>query len=205
MKHAVIIAHPIHKSLTRSAGQAYADAVQRLGQDVVIRDLYAMGFDPCLHAEEIPHFEIPAFRPDVVEERTLMQHVDVFAFVYPFWFNAPPAMLKGYVDRVFGMGFGFGPMIGGTEPLLDGRKLISFSFSGAPDYWVRDTRALTDLMSLFDSHLARMCGLQLIDHVHTGGIAPNMREDAVEAVLDRVRDTVKTCFGGADESVATAP
>jgi len=175
MKHAVIIAHPIHGSLTRSAGAAYAEAVRGFGHEAVVRDLYAMEFDPCLHAEEIPHLKMPNFRTDVVQERALLQHVDVFAFVYPFWFNAPPAILKGYVDRVFSTGFGFAPAVGGTEPLLDGRKLISFSFSGAPDYWVQDTGALTGLVSMFDRHLARMCGLQLVDHVHTGGHCPGKR------------------------------
>ena len=203
MKHAVIIAHPIHRSLTASVGETYAEAVRALGHEAIVRDLYAMGFDPCLHAEEIPHLKMPTFQPDVIEERALLQHVDVFAFIYPFWFNAPPAILKGYVDRIFSMGFGFGPAIGGTEPLLDGRKLISFSFSGAPDYWVQDTGALTDLISMFDSHVARMCGLHLVDHVHTGGISPDMREDAVEAVLAHVRQVVADCFGAAGDRTAS--
>jgi NAD(P)H dehydrogenase (quinone) len=204
MKHAVMVAHPNPRSLTASAGEAYAAAVRALGHEAVVRDLYAMRFDPCLGAEEIPHFDMPSFRSDVVEERALLQHVDVFAFVYPFWFNAPPAILKGYVDRVFSMGFGFGPAIGGTEPLLEGRKLISFSFSGAPDHWVRDTGALTGLVAMFDSHLAQMCGLRLVDHVHTGGIAPDMRSDAVEAVLARVRDAVQACFGSGAEAIRDA-
>jgi len=195
MKHAVVIAHPVARSLTHSAGETYAEAVRALGHEACVRDLYAMGFDPCLKGPEIPHLRMPTPGPDVVEERARLQQVDVFAFIYPFWFNAPPAILKGYVDRVFSMGFGFGPVLGGTEPLLTGRKLISFSFSGAPDYWVQDTGALCDLTSLFDHHLARMCGLQVVDHVHTGGIAPNMRDDAVETVLVRVREVVGMRFG----------
>ena len=195
MKHAIIIAHPNPRSLTRSAGDAYADAVGVLDHDVLFRDLYAMDFDPRLRAEEIPQLKMPTPRPDVVEERALLQDVDVFAFVYPFWFNAPPAILKGYVDRVFSMGFGYGPTIGGTEPLLDGRRLISFSFSGASDQWVQETGALTALASMFDRHVAKMCGLQVIDHVHTGGIVPNMNEDAVEAVLARVHEVVARRFG----------
>jgi NAD(P)H dehydrogenase (quinone) len=99
------------------------------------------------------------------------------------------------VDRVFSMGFGFGPVPGGTEPLLDGRRLISFSFSGAPDQWVQDTGALRALMGLFDSHVARMCGLELVDHIHVGGIVPDMRDDAVEDVLAQVREAVTTLFG----------
>jgi NAD(P)H dehydrogenase (quinone) len=196
MKHAVIIAHPNPLSLTQSAGRAYADAARALGDDVVIRDLYAMDFDPRLQAAEIPGLELPQPGPDVVEERALLKDVDVFALVYPFWFNAAPAILKGYVDRVFSMGFGYAPALGGgTETLLDGRRLISFSFSGAPEQWVQTTGALKALMTVFDRHVAEMCGLELVDHIHTGAIAPNITEEAGEAILARVREAVSTLFG----------
>lgn len=197
MKHAVIIAHPNSGSLTHSAARAYAEAARTLGHEVIIRDLYDMGFDPRLQAAEIPQDDLPSPGEDVLDERKALADVDVFAFVYPFWFNAPPAILKGYVDRVFSMGFGFEPVLGaGTSPLLDGRRLISFTFSGAPEQWVKDTGALQTLTALFDRHLAQMCGLLVVDHVHTGGIVRNMTEEAVADVLEKVRNTVTAHFGG---------
>lgn len=194
MKHAVIIAHPNPHSLTCAVGKTYGEAVTALGQSVVVRDLYRMGFDPCLKAEEIPKEAGFQFGADVLAERELLADVDVFAFVYPFWFNAPPAILKGYVDRVFSMGFGYAPSLGGTEPLLDGKRLISFTSSGAPESWVRDTRALQALMVLFDRHVAAMCGLRILDHVHVGGIVPNITPEAFEEVLEGVRTAVKAQF-----------
>lgn len=204
MKHAVIIAHPNPRSLTHSAGQAYATAAHQNGHEVLTRDLYALGFDPCLRAEEIPVFTPPIPAPDVVAERAALADVDVFAFVYPFWFNAPPAILKGYVDRVFCIGFGFEPVLGdGTEPLLDGRRLITFSFSGAPDQWVQETGALTGLMNIFDRHFARMCGLAVVDHVHTGGIVPNMTGEAVQDVLTHVGAVFSKYFG--EDAIGSQP
>ena len=195
MKHAVIVAHPNPKSLTCSVGAAYVTSVKALGQDVVVRDLYLMGFDPCLKACEIPAASGFQFAADVVAERKRLVDVDVFAFVYPFWFNAPPAILKGYVDRVFSMGFGYEPGIGGTDSLLDGKKLISFTTSGAPDQWVRETGALQTLMTLFDRHLGAMCGLQVVDHVHAGGIVSNITSEAADDVLQSVRRAVSAHFG----------
>jgi NAD(P)H dehydrogenase (quinone) len=195
MKHAVIIAHPNAVSLTCAVAQTYRESVEALGDAVVVRDLYRMGFDPCLKASEIPSEAGCAFGPDVEAERKLLADVDVFAFVYPFWFNAPPAILKGYVDRVFGMGFGFEPGMGGTEPMLERKRLISFTTSGAPTQWVRDTGALTALATLFDRHLSAMCGLQLVDHVHNGGVVADMNEVAFEEVLNSVRRAVDVQFG----------
>ena len=55
MKHAVILAHPRPESFTASVAGAYVRAVRQLGHDVVVRDLYGIGFDPCLKAGESRH------------------------------------------------------------------------------------------------------------------------------------------------------
>lgn len=194
LKHAVILAHPVRRSFNASVARAYAEAAEALGHTVVLRDLYAMRFDPRLRAAEIPGPRPPKFREDVLREREALADVDVFALVYPLWFNGPPAILKGYVDRIFGMGFGFAPAFGGNEPALLGRKLISFTTSGAPDAWVRQTGALDDLTRVFDRHVAGVCGLTVVDHVHLGGVITTLRDDAAQDMLDKVRAAVTARF-----------
>lgn len=196
MKHAVIIAHPNPDSLTCSVAQAYVRDVEALGQQTVTRDLYRIGFDPCLKASEIPKPSGYQFGADVVAERKALADADVFAFFYPLWFNAPPAILKGYVDRVMSMGFGYEPGMGGTETLLDGKRMISFTTSGAPDHWMTETGALQALLALFDRHVSRMCGLQMVDHVHVGGIVSGITAEAYEDIVKGVRRAVAAQFGG---------
>ena len=195
MKHAVIVARPNPNSLTSSPGAAYAQSVKALGQEVFVRDLYLMRFDPCLSAIEIPTASGSQFAADVVSERQELVDVDVFAFVYPFRFNSPLAILNGYVDRVFSMGFGYEAGMGGTESLLDRKKLISISTSGAPDQRVRESGALQTLMNAFDRHLAAMCGLQVVDHVHAGGIVSDLTPEAADDVLRGVRRAVRAHVG----------
>jgi NAD(P)H dehydrogenase (quinone) len=194
MKHAVIFAHPNAESFTASVAGAYAQAVEELGHTVVRRDLYRMGFDPRLKAEELPceNF-IPA--PDVMAERAILEDVDVFALVYPLWLNAPPAMIKGYLERVFGFGFAYGGGGQSANPLLKGRKLIAFSSSGAPTQWVKDTGAMGAIHTLFDAYFAEICGLTALDHVHFGGIVPGATEDFVHGRLQDVERAVIKYFG----------
>ncbi len=194
MKHAVILAHPRHGSFCHSVATACVDALQGLGQSADLRDLYAMNFDPRLQAQEIASDAGHTPGADVVAERKRLSEADSFIFVYPFWFNAPPAILKGYVDRVFSLKFGYAPGFGGTEPLLGGRTLLSFSSSGAPDHWVNSTGALQSLMAVFDSHLAGVTGLRVIDHQHFGGIVSNMQPEAVDDRLDQVRARLVSAF-----------
>ena len=194
LKHAVIVAHPVAESFTHAMASAYAAAAKIQGGTVIVRDLYKMDFDPRLKASEMP--KPGPFGPahDVAEERDVLKDVDVFALFYPFWFNAPPAILKGYFDRVFSMGFGFGPKDGVQAPLLTGRKLISFTSSGAPEAWVRETGALAALTSLVDGHIGSMCGLQIIDHIHNGEVVPGLTKQVVDGARRRVSTTVTRHF-----------
>jgi len=195
VKHAVIIAHPKPDSFTASVAEAYIRACRDAGHELVIRDLYRVGFDPCLKAGELP-FE-QSFRPgsDVAAERSLLGDCDIFAFFYPLWLNTPPAMIKGYLERVFGFGFAYGAGGRSYHPLLAGRRLISFSSSGAPADWLEETGALPAIRTLFDDYFAKLCGMTVLDHVHVGNVTPGASTYFVQARLDDVRTIVNRHFG----------
>jgi NAD(P)H dehydrogenase (quinone) len=194
MEHAVIAAHPVQRSFTMAVANAYCDAVRAKGQQVILRDLYRMNFAPTLDADELPRAGGFAPGADVVEERAILARVGVFVFVYPFWLNTQPAMMKGYIERVFGLGFAYGVTGAGNVPLLKSRKMISFTSSGAPTEWVVSTGNFEAARKLFDEYFAAVCGLELVDHVHFGGLVPGIRPDAVARHLDQVRDTVAKHF-----------
>ena len=176
MNHAVIFAHPKPDSFTGSVARAYQRAATALNHSVIVRDLYGLGFDPRLAASELGRdsYDVP---PDVAEERALLREIDVFVLVYPLWLYAPPAMMKGYLERVFGFGFAYGP--GGTSanPMLGGRKLMVLTSSGLSKQWGTETGAFDALGSVFDRYFASVCGLELLEHLHLGNIAARRPEE----------------------------
>ena len=195
MKHAVIISHPNAASFTASAAVAYAQACGSLGHGTVVRDLYRMEFDPCLKPMELPFGASFQPAPEVAAERDLLRDCDVFALFYPLWLNAPPAMMKGYLERVFGFGFAYGAGGHSYNPLLTGRKLISVSSSGAPLMWLKQTGALAAVHNLFDEYFAKLCGMTALEQVHTGGVTAGASQPFVEARLEDVRRKVTNHFG----------
>lgn len=194
MKHCVILAHPNPKSFNATIANAYCKAAVARGHEARLRDLYAMDFDPRLKASEIPGPK--GFKPakDVQDERKFLAQADVFVFVYPFWINAAPAILKGYMDRVFGMGFAYKPGKGGIEPMLKGKKMISFTSSGAPIEWVKKTGAWDAGRKLFDEHAGMITGMEVVDHIHFGNVVPGMRADVVERYVGMVEKAVAKYF-----------
>lgn len=195
MKHAVILCHPRGRAFTRLTAQTYVDAVRARGDEVVTRDLYAMNFDPRLHADELPDAAGATPRTEILIERAMLKDADVFAFFYPIWFGSPPAMMKGYVERVFGVGFGYEAIKGGgSRPLLGGRKMISFTSTGSENTWMVDSGSWDAVRKVFNERLAAACGLQSLDHVNFGGVDADMPAGRIAEAVEQVREAVADLF-----------
>ena len=101
----VILAHPDPKSLNHAIAEAAVVELKRIGHDVHFHDLYAERFDPVLPAGEIPEdASIPDFLRAHCRE---IASADGIVIVHPNWWGQPPAILKGWVDRVIRPGIAY--------------------------------------------------------------------------------------------------
>lgn len=93
------MAHPWGESFNHAIFSAVVGALKDSGAVVHAHDLYAEGFDPVLTAEELG--KKPASDPLVVRYMGELAESDLLVFVHPNWWGQPPAILTGYLDRVF--------------------------------------------------------------------------------------------------------
>lgn len=171
-KHVIILAHPGSTSFCRAIADHYAECVIEAGQHAVLRDLYAINFDPVLGAQERPGSADYKASAQVERELSVISGGDLFVLVYPVWFGGPPAILKGYVDRVLGANFAAHEVrVGARHPLLGGKSLLSFATSGTTSVWARDADHWLSSMHLaFETYVARVFGMTLQGHRDLTGI-----------------------------------
>ncbi len=95
----VILAHPYEKSFNHAIFAAATAALRARGISVFAHDLYAEGFDPVLTRAELGKEETQ----DPLAARYIRELVasDLLVFIHPNWWGQPPAIMKGYIDRVF--------------------------------------------------------------------------------------------------------
>ncbi len=186
-KHAVILCHPDPASFNATVAQHYVRVATAMGHVAFVRDLYRTHFDPILRSEERPGREEFMLSGDVAEELSLLQGIDVIVFVYPIWFGLPPAMLKGYVDRVLGAGFPFtGVRDRAPDSLLTGKRLLSFSSSGTSRQWLEERGASMSLRIVFDKYLERGFSMTGSDHIHFSSIVDGLGEGDIRKHLNQV-------------------
>ena len=105
MQISLILAHPGPKSFNHAIAQTALEAMQAKGHTVFFHDLYREKFDPLLGAEEIAKDAEPpiAIRQHCKE----IAATDGIIIVHPNWWGQPPAILKGWVDRVIRPGLAY--------------------------------------------------------------------------------------------------
>jgi NAD(P)H dehydrogenase (quinone) len=101
----IVLAHPDTSSLNHALAGAVRDTLIGAGHDVSFHDLYAEGFDPILLPGEIASVcDLPA---DIAGWCDEIASADGIAVVHPNWWGQPPAILKGWVDRVLRPGVAY--------------------------------------------------------------------------------------------------
>ena len=103
-KVVVLLGHPDAKSYCGAIARAYADGARSSGAEVREINLGDLTFDPVLwHG----YHEVQALEPDLADAQEAIRWAGVLVFAYPNWWGSMPALLKGFVDRVFLPGFAF--------------------------------------------------------------------------------------------------
>jgi NAD(P)H dehydrogenase (quinone) len=143
LKTLIVYCHPNPDSLS---GALYAAAVETLtarGHTLRAFDLYAEDFQPVLTREERIAY---LTHPGLIEAR-VQSHADALkwaehlVFVFPIWFYGPPAMLKGWLERVWLPGVAFMPPPKKGAPAVPGlrhvQRLTVITHGGAPWWWLK--------------------------------------------------------------------
>ena len=135
MQISVILAHPNPRSFNHAIAQAAVTQLLQSGHVVLLHDLYAEKFNPILLHEEIPR---DAMIPEDIDVHCReISAADGIIFIHPNWWGQPPAILKGWVDRVLRPGVAYQFLEGDQgegipEGLLKARAAIVFNTSNTP-------------------------------------------------------------------------
>jgi NAD(P)H dehydrogenase (quinone) len=105
MRISVILAHPNDESFNHAIARMAVKHLEANGHKVLFHDLYKENFDPLLDRDEIPK---DAPLPGVIKEHCgEMTEAEGIIIVHPNWWGQPPAILKGWVDRVIRPGVAY--------------------------------------------------------------------------------------------------
>lgn len=160
----IIYAYPNQNGLCSAALESLQAGFTAAGHQVVVSDLYAENFNPVLLFNQDKKRRNIQFDPETEIYRNHIQWAHHLVFVYPIWWSGMPAILKGFIDRVFATGFVY--HFNGLLPVghLKGKTA-----------WIVNTHDSPRLFALFFQQdygrvlkkqiLQLMCGIRKVKHI----------------------------------------
>lgn len=195
MKILVIVGHPDSNSFNHAIARTVCEVLRENGHHVVFHDLSAEGFDPVLLPEEIPeHGAVP---PLIQEHCEDLRFADGIVIVHPNWWGQPPAILKGWIDRVFrpGLAYRFAEGDGGEGVpvgLLHARVALVINTSNTPAE--RERSVFGDpLEALWKRCIFDLCGVRNV-HRRMFGVVVTSTAEQRRNWLEEARQMVTDLF-----------
>lgn len=151
----LVVAHPRANSLTHAAAGAFKAAAEERGHSVEVADIVREGFDPVLREDDEPDWANPnkTYSPAVQREMTRIARNAATVLVFPVWWWSMPAVLKGWIDRVWNHGWAYG---GGTYPHS---KVVAIGIAGSDQANYERSEFDRALRIQVENGLLKYCGV----------------------------------------------
>ncbi|MFP4025524.1 MAG: NAD(P)H-dependent oxidoreductase [Thiohalospira sp.] len=190
MNHLIIIAHPRKESLNYSILNKISDVYRSQGNNVKVRDLYDLNFNPVLDYSKLKNIKEGKICPDVLVEQSYITWADELTFIYPLWWNAFPAILKGYIDRVFSNGFAFKVNEKGVEGMLKDKRVRLITSAGMDEQTLKHMNIFESLKITQDQGVFEFCGIKNIDHIYiteSSQLSHEQKQEVMNHILNKVK------------------
>lgn len=162
MKISVILGHPDPKSFNHAIAERAVETLKRSGHEVRYHNLYTEKFDPNIPQEEIAEAaKLPA---DIEKHCNELAEADGIIVVHPNWWGQPPAIVKGWIDRIFRPGVAYRFLEGDKGEgipigLLKAKAALIFNTGNTP--MEREMEVFGDpLEGLWKTCLLGFCGIE---------------------------------------------
>lgn len=190
MKCLIVYAHPNPKSFNNAVKETVVEELKRAGKEVTIRDLYALNFNPVLRGDDFGAIQKGSVLEDVKAEQEHIRSADVIVFVSPLWWTGLPAILKGYIDRVFTIGFAYAFTETGVTGLLKDKSVMLFTTTGTPHDMYEASGMFKSLGQTIDGGIFNFCGMDVIEHKYLTAI-PYITDSDRAKMLEDIRGVVR--------------
>lgn len=165
MRHLIIYAHPNENSLNHHLLNTVVETLQSRNQEVIVRDLYKIGFDPVFSLNDMQGQRLGKVSDDIKTEQEHISWAEQITFIYPIWWTGLPAMMKGYIDRVFSYGFAYRYDQGIQKGLLKGKKTVIINTHGKSHEEYEKIGMDKALTLTSDNGIFIYSGLEIIRHL----------------------------------------
>ncbi|WP_338461488.1 NAD(P)H-dependent oxidoreductase [Brevibacillus borstelensis] len=189
LKAYIVFAHEGHTSFCHEILERTKQTLDREGISYTVRDLYQQDFQPVFRGEDMHRVEEGHVSADIAEEQQQITDADLLVMIFPVWWWSPPAIMKGYFDRVFTNGFAFRYEEKGPVGLLNGKQALVMTTTRESEHDMRASGMDQVMKKQMADGTLSMMGYKTL--YHNFAAVPYVSEAARRAMLDEVEHLLK--------------
>ena len=159
------MAHPSPRSFSIYLTEQLKSLYENKGWEVEVRDLYKQNFNPVLSPDDLGSLKNKIIPEDIKIEQDHIASSDLISVIYPLWWASYPAILKGYIDRVFSNGFAFQYTSDGPKGLLNGKKVVLHTTMGNTVEEYEEKQLLEPFKAIQGDEVFKYCGMEIVNHL----------------------------------------
>lgn len=169
MNTLIIYAHPNPKSFNHAVLEQVKQGLKDSNRSFEVIDLYRDNFNPVLvYNEQIRRSDL-ANDVETAHYRELVKQADHLIFIYPVWWYGLPAMLKGFIDRVFVSGFAYTSKGKRPQGLFAGKSAWAVYTIDSPSWFVKLFRRNME-WKVFKEAILNYCGVKRVKRTMMAGV-----------------------------------
>ncbi|MFP7655944.1 NAD(P)H-dependent oxidoreductase [Chryseobacterium proteolyticum] len=188
MRHLIIYAHYNENSLNHHLLETVVESLTSQNHEVIVRDLYAINFDPVFSLKDIQEQRMGILADDIKYEQEFITWAEHITFIYPIWWTGMPAIMKGYIDRVFSYGYAYRYDQGIQKGLLAGKQAIIINTHGKSHAEYEQIGMDKALSLTSDKGIFTYCGFEINQHFFFDK-ADRVSPEQVEIWKEHIRNT----------------
>jgi NAD(P)H dehydrogenase (quinone) len=163
VKVLTVYAHPNPKSFNHAILEQFTKGLTEAEHTPDVVDLYGIDFDPCVRPADMAQFAGGQMPAEVIEQQQKVTEADGIALIHPIWGWSFPAILKGWMDRVFSYGFAYEAGERGVRGLLKDRKTLVISTAGGPEEFYESAGYMDAFIKTCDG-IFDVCGISNVEY-----------------------------------------
>lgn len=181
----IIFGHPNPDSFNGAILKAIENKLTEKQYQFISKNLYQLNFNPILNLDDLTRMQDSTVADDIAIEQEDIKWAKNIIFIYPTWWSGQPAIVKGWIDRVFSPGFAYAFREDGTvKGLLSDKTVIVFSTTGSDEDSMEDSGMASAIEKTVMEGVFGFCGVETMLYKNLYGVTTATEDGRNKMMLE---------------------
>ncbi len=181
----IIFGHPDPDSFNGTILKAIENKLTEKQYQFISKNLYQLNFNPILNLDDLTRMQDSTVASDIAIEQEDIKWAKNIILIYPIWWSGQPAIVKGWIDRVFSPGFAYAFQEDGTvKGLLSDKTVMVFTTTRSSEDNMEESGMAAAIEKIMMEGVLGFCGVETMLYKNLYGVSTVTEDERNKMLLE---------------------